>query len=174
MQKVRELSKLFNKSTPAFERLLKEQELIQQKPLKCLLDVRTRWNSTYLMLDRFLTLKPIIESLFYSQDKEDEFLRKFYHHRLNAEEWLVVEGLCLILKQFDKATKVLSKTLHPTSFVRAFVSGMIQIIDVRLKESEVSKWIARKSAGAKAFEHKAGKLVKAVSLAILKFLRRDL
>ena len=48
---------------------------------------------------------------------------------------------------------------------------MIQIIDCRLKKSEVSKWIARKSAGANAFEHKAGKLVKAVSLAILKFFK---
>jgi hypothetical protein len=65
-------------------------------------DVRTRWNSTFLMLTRARKL----QSYF------DEYCttNQYAHFKLNKEEWRQVEYLLLVTKPFFDFTNVLSKT----------------------------------------------------------------
>ncbi|GFF54131.1 hypothetical protein IFM58399_09749 [Aspergillus lentulus] len=69
-------------------------------------DVRTRWNSTFLMLRRAKKLQPIFDQ-FCSQNGHD-------HLMLDQEEWRQIEYLLWITQTFFKFTTALSQTKDVT------------------------------------------------------------
>ncbi|KAJ8651917.1 hypothetical protein O0I10_012526 [Lichtheimia ornata] len=76
-------------------------------PLKLTLDVRTRWNSTYDMLNRALKLKEAYMAMTANGDLKD--------FALEGDEWDRVEHMCKLLEPFDHATRMLSaSTSHTT------------------------------------------------------------
>lgn len=87
------------------------EEMIAQVGIKTnrrpSLDVSTRWNSTYLMLDSSLLVRMAFEAL----DRHDIN----YLHQPFDYQWTMAEKLCALLKVFYEATVAVSGTLYPTS-----------------------------------------------------------
>ena len=86
------------------------------------LDVKTRWNSTYLMLRRMIKMQTTIDQ-FQVYLKSAEGRRNFRNTKakfpnLNEEKWAFVHGLCYLFTVFEKATRELGGQKYPT-----FVSG---------------------------------------------------
>ena len=71
------------------------------------LDVCTRWNSTYLMLESALKYKRVFTSLALSD--------KNYKHCPSIDEWKRGEIICVFLKPFYDMTNLISGTSYPTS-----------------------------------------------------------
>ncbi|KAI2734874.1 hypothetical protein DTO013E5_9593 [Penicillium roqueforti] len=102
--KIRGLAVFINASPQrreAFMALQPEPALI---PIQ---DVRTRWNSTFLMLNRAKKLQP-----FYDQYCTDH---QYLYFKLDQEEWRQVEYLLLLTKPFFDFTMMLSKTKDITA-----------------------------------------------------------
>ena len=75
--------------------------------LGLILDVKTRWNSTYAMLKRLVELRAAVE-MFVSTDEK---LKKL---SLSVEEWDMVRHIVDILKPLYLATLHLSKSKYPS------------------------------------------------------------
>jgi hypothetical protein len=65
-------------------------------------DVRTRWNSTFLMLGRARKLQSIID--------QNCITHHYVQFKLDQEEWRQIEYLLLITKPFFDDTTIHSKT----------------------------------------------------------------
>ena len=129
------------------------QKQFQKSELDVVLDNETRWNSTYLMLERFLKLRGSVE--------------KFYHERRFV--WQHLDCLVKVLKPFYEVTLELQKKEIPKDFdfylktveyVRTFVereSGLEMVRDDMLQL--LDKWCGSKNAVVQAF-NKRGNLYK--------------
>ena len=82
-------------------------------------DVATRWNSTFLMLKRFLALQPHVRSLLADQDWQ-----KKVDVKISNSEWVLMEKVVKVLKVFYEATVQFSA-----------VSACISEVKKKLKES---------------------------------------
>jgi hypothetical protein len=80
-------------------------------------DVKSRWNSTYSMIDSFLVLREIIEKLFNHKHnlhlKPNKF-KKLTGFELTVDDWIMLSALRLVLKPFFHATKVMSGHHYPS------------------------------------------------------------
>lgn len=87
------------------------EEMIEQVGISCEkrppLDVSTRWNSTYLMLNSALQYRRAFEALA----REDTQ----YIHLPSIEEWIMADKLCNMSKVFYNATLVVSGSKYPTA-----------------------------------------------------------
>ncbi|KAF8014549.1 hypothetical protein BT93_H0385 [Corymbia citriodora subsp. variegata] len=88
-----------------------ETERITCKSSVCL-DVATRWNSTYMMLDTAIKFKKAFQRM-----EEDDlfFLREIDHDAPQDEDWENATILCKFLKRFYDATKMMSGSSYVTS-----------------------------------------------------------
>ena len=73
---------------------------LEEKALKPVTEVKTRWNSTYLMLQRLLLLKPYLNTVLINT----EFSELLY----SPSEWELLKELTEVLKPFYEATKLIS------------------------------------------------------------------
>ena len=89
------------------EKLARQCELADVPQREALLDVRTRWNSTYKMLDRANQLRVPLTTMAASSTD----LRAFV---LADEEWDILAKICKLLKVFDDATKAICASEYPT------------------------------------------------------------
>lgn len=121
LEKVRGIVCHFKRSTISNNKLLKYQENEgNDNPLKVILDVVTRWNSTYYMLERFIQLEEAIKSTIAIIEKELPVL--------TVDEWKIIKELCLALKPFDDASKTLSGDKYcTTALVIPICSGLQNI-----------------------------------------------
>ncbi|XP_019183560.1 PREDICTED: zinc finger BED domain-containing protein RICESLEEPER 2-like [Ipomoea nil] len=71
------------------------------------MDVSTRWNSTYLMLDSAIKYKRAFSTL--------QLNDRNYKHCPYTEDWKRAERLCEFLKPFYKITNLISGSSYPTS-----------------------------------------------------------
>jgi len=76
-------------------------EKLQVKYKKLIQDVKTRWNSTYSMLESFLANKAIITSLI-------SLHNDFISLDLTENKWKEIYLFCEFLKQFFDFTKEMS------------------------------------------------------------------
>jgi hypothetical protein len=85
------------KATYQFEMLQKQLGLSTHKLKQ---DVRTRWNSTYYMLQRFLEQRPVIAA--YTAVTADQNLADT--NQISAYQWTIIEKLVNLLKPFEELT----------------------------------------------------------------------
>jgi len=71
------------------------------------LDVTTRWNSTYLMLSRALHYKEAFKNL--------AEIEASYKSLPTESEWLRVRLICDLLQPFDEMTRLISGSSYPTA-----------------------------------------------------------
>ncbi|KAJ0780625.1 putative HAT dimerization domain, ribonuclease H-like superfamily, hAT-like transposase, RNase-H [Helianthus annuus] len=93
-----------------------------------LLDVPTRWNSTYLMLE----VAQSYEKTFERYDIEESVFRteleKAGHNEIKSEDWQSVRTLCHFLKPFYDITQRVSGTHYVTS--NSCIDEIYQIRDI--------------------------------------------
>ncbi|XP_030765200.1 zinc finger BED domain-containing protein 1-like [Sitophilus oryzae] len=117
LQKCRNIVGHFKHSAIAVEKLSTMQQQMNSPQLKVKQDVVTRWNSTYIMLDRLIAIKASITAVMSSLPKAPEML--------NAEEWLILEDCICVLKPFDLMTTTLSGEKYVTlSSIIPLVRGL--------------------------------------------------
>ena len=119
VSKVRAITKFLKNSTKGHEFFEAEQAAADcQKVLRVPLDVRTRWNSTYRMLERALELMVPINTFmcFYkSPNGKRQFAAlKSKLTAIEEREWAILWGICHLLGKFDSATKLLSAEQQPS------------------------------------------------------------
>ena len=113
VERFRKLVRYFHRSPKA---LSKFKSLQTTKPVGLVLDVVTRWNSTYDMLARLASLKQCIQRWYVYLETEEGQLQ-FKNYKLDKptdEDWMVLDGLILLLQDFKGVTEVLSGSFYPT------------------------------------------------------------
>ena len=66
-------------------------------------DVATRWNSTYLMLQRALLVKDALNMVL-----AKPYWKQKYNIEVNKKQWDLIEKVVLVLKDFAEVTDRLS------------------------------------------------------------------
>ena len=80
------------------------------------LDVRTRWNSALEMLASLIRLKTGVHSFVHylkTTDGKKEFSNKILPD-VTEQDWVLIEGLCVILQPFKNVAEKLSTSKYPT------------------------------------------------------------
>ncbi|GBC14748.2 zinc finger BED domain-containing protein RICESLEEPER 2-like [Rhizophagus irregularis DAOM 181602=DAOM 197198] len=72
-----------------------------------ILDVKTRWNLTFLMLKLALVLREALDDFIILQRDLNRFI-------ITPEEWDMIKELCRVLEKFYKATEFMSSSQHIT------------------------------------------------------------
>ncbi|KAG8363067.1 hypothetical protein BUALT_BualtUnG0007600 [Buddleja alternifolia] len=117
-----------------FEDCARQLEIGSTKKLS--IDCKTRWNSTYLMLETAIIYKDVFPRV-----KDPE---KYYHRLPTDEDWVNATEICERLKFFYRATEMFSGTMYPTSNV---YFPNISYIKVKLDEWVKSpNWIVQDMA----------------------------
>ena len=121
-EKVRKIVSHFRRSSTAQTKLYLYQKNVQREQQKLILDVVTRWNSTYYMLSRFFQLKDAVRSTVALLDKELPIV--------SSDEWLAIEEVINILKPFEQITNILSGEKYVTgSLVIVFSNGLKNVME---------------------------------------------
>lgn len=121
----------------------KEQELsslaqnLKIKYKKLIRDVKTRWNSTYSMLEAFLQNKAIINTVISINNNVDKF-------SLTENEWIEIRLFCDFLKPFYEFTVEMSGSKYPTlGMLLLFLDYLLEHLNTTIQDSEsqVPTWI---------------------------------
>lgn len=105
--KLRKLVKKIRKSPLMRQKLSKHCEFYGMEYRVPIIDVATRWNSTYGMLKRAETLKVPLRALC----QNEKTLKKLLIH---DSEWSALNCLKALLEKFDRSTQLMSMERHPT------------------------------------------------------------
>lgn len=105
--KLRKLIKKVRKSPQMRQKLKKLCELYEVKYLVPIIDVATRWNSTFQMIERAAYLKRPLHTLCSNEKSLNELL-------MYENEWKELNTLSVLLQKFHRSTMLLSMERHPT------------------------------------------------------------
>lgn len=130
LSKVKNIVEYFKRSSSALVRLNDTQKQMGMRVLKLKQDVATRWNSTYDMLKRFLSLnEAILSSLAVLQSSIDP---------PTPEEWKIIELSIEILSVFNEVTQEISGEKHVTlSKILIFINAMTNSVKEYERESNI-------------------------------------
>ncbi|CAF4623818.1 unnamed protein product, partial [Rotaria magnacalcarata] len=88
-----------------------------KKALNLCYDVKSRWNSTYCMVNSFIVLREIIENLFSNKHQlhiTQQQVKKLTNFELTSADWHVLLVLFSILKPFYLVTTAMSGRQYPS------------------------------------------------------------
>jgi hypothetical protein len=120
IDRVHELMVKIKDSTLLYNKLRTFCDLKEIKRLKPVLNVKTRWNSTYYMLERLIQLEPALVLLAADNDS----IKELYP---DENDWIAIRDTLLVLEPLEKATQHLSASSYPTMGDVRFVFESIQI-----------------------------------------------
>ncbi|KZT57535.1 hypothetical protein CALCODRAFT_541428, partial [Calocera cornea HHB12733] len=81
--------------------------------LELVLDVRTRWSSTFAMLSRALLLRSSLEAVLLLPEHEDKLAR----FKISAAGWSRIQQIADVLQIAHKGQQMLSAESHPTLYM---------------------------------------------------------
>ncbi|CAF4131524.1 unnamed protein product, partial [Adineta steineri] len=116
MRKCRGLTSMIKRSTIITMFFDKERKAQNIKRNLCR-DVKSRWNSSYSMIDSFLCLREPIEKLFdykHQLHLQPKQLTKLSSFELSSNDWMTLSHLNLVLRPFFHATKAMSGRRYPS------------------------------------------------------------
>lgn len=105
--KLRKLIKKVRKSCQMREKLWKLCQVYGIKYLVPIIDVKTRWDSTFEMIERAAYLKTPLRALCSNEKSLKSLL-------MSESEWSVLGSLQVLLQKFHRSTKRMSMERHPT------------------------------------------------------------
>ncbi len=121
LKKLRKLVRKIRKSTKRRQRLNQLCMVYDVKSLVPIIDICTRWNSTYAMIKRALHLKYPLRAMCI----EEIVLSSL---DLTESEWEDLKNIEALLQKFDRATQLISMERHPT--ITSYIPVMNWLIDV--------------------------------------------
>ncbi|XP_035211191.1 zinc finger BED domain-containing protein 4-like [Stegodyphus dumicola] len=134
LTKIRDIVIVYRRSNIAAKNLRKYLcSSEERKDLKVILDVKTRWNSTFYMVKRFLELKDAIRSTMGLMNDPPE--------ALDVPEWESVQHLCDVLKPFEKVTCELSSEKYLSASMAPVLIGGLQKICENLLSKSVNEQV---------------------------------
>ncbi|XP_071699291.1 zinc finger BED domain-containing protein RICESLEEPER 2-like [Rutidosis leptorrhynchoides] len=158
IEEVREAVKYINYSEARRQTFSNVVHQLKVRDRKLLIDVPTRWNSTYDMLSLALKFKDVFPS--YS-----EYEPKFQHLPTN-QDWQNVTSVCEILKVFKVCTNIISGSHYPTANLYLIeVYKVKQVLDKGAMSEDllfVQKWLIGMSYNILYTEGQATKNIKEV------------
>ena len=128
VQNCRSICSFANMSVLLAQSIIKRQIEAGKEKNDCLYlvqDVVTRWNSTYLMLKRFLELQQVIRDILLDQ----EWNRKLDVTITNAD-WNLMEKVVTVLGVFFEATERFSSSSACISEVIPTITGLLVTLEV--------------------------------------------
>lgn len=115
LKKLRRVVSHFHRSTTATAQLKTKMEQMEMKARKLVIDVDTRWNSTYDMIKVYLKLRSAVYAVFCQSERKTKSTKSLMEAAaLTEEEALILEDMKALLKPMKKATKVISDAKRPT------------------------------------------------------------
>lgn len=102
--KVREIVKFFKNSVVQSDLLRAKQ---RSNHLKLIMDVKTRWNSTFHMLQRYIQLRSIVNEILLENPNAPDIV--------SAQENNLIQKIILILNPFEYVTRDISGEKYVTS-----------------------------------------------------------
>lgn len=105
--KLRKLVRKIRKSTKRRQKLQKLCRFYKKKFLVPIIDVSTRWNSTYNMIKRAKYLKVPLTALCLHN-------KALFSLGLTNDDWQHLENMEVLLQKFDRATQLISMERHET------------------------------------------------------------
>ena len=133
IDKVRTFVNKIRHSTVLCDALRSYCKVIKKDYLKPDLDVATRWNSTFLMLEKFKRMREELDFLVCS----NKHLETAY---LNDDEWEQVRSMIVLLELMYKATKILSSSSYPTvSDIRLTFAGILRHIELYINDHSMEE-----------------------------------
>ncbi|XP_056642824.1 zinc finger BED domain-containing protein 4-like [Diorhabda sublineata] len=114
------------------EKLLHAQTLLGKKqPLSLINDVKTRWNSTFYMIQRFLELKEALVMVYANLHVPNTEM-------LTGKEWRIAQEICYLLRPFEEATREMSGEQYFTASKIIPVSqGLKRVTQTAITEGKV-------------------------------------
>ncbi|CAF3455414.1 unnamed protein product [Rotaria sp. Silwood2] len=116
----------------------REREKLNIKRNLCY-DVKSRWNSTYCMIDAFLALREVIEKLFnqkHSLRIHPKQIKKLTTLEYKSDDWIMLSALYTVLKPFFHATKVLSGRDYPSIGLAFYLLSRLKTFLQKLEKKE--------------------------------------
>jgi hypothetical protein len=116
LKKCRSLISMIKRSSIITLFFDKERKKLNIKRNLCY-DVKSRWNSTFCMIDSLLALRELIEKLLnykHHLNIKPKQITKLAGHELTSDDWTMLSQLHLVLKPFFHATKAMSGRQYPS------------------------------------------------------------
>lgn len=137
LEKVRTIVSHFRHSTASKLLLDGNVEILGGKKLHLLIDVSTRWNSVYYMVERFLELKTALNmTLSQTTCSVKDFLK---------DDWLVLEQIAPILKKIKNFTDEIEGDDSYISIVIPRIKLLLQSLEVKAPDEIQSIEIFKKT-----------------------------
>ena len=136
VEKLRKLAKKIRKSTKLRQQLKRLCDLCNKNYLVPIIDVSTRWNSTFSMIIRATKLKVPLRALCVNESSLSGLI-------ITENEWLHLDLLQKLLEKFDRATNLLSMQRHPTiSLHLPTLKWLIHSLKIFIQENSGSLAVA--------------------------------
>ncbi|KAJ8930136.1 hypothetical protein NQ314_017102 [Rhamnusium bicolor] len=157
IEKVQTIVVWFKRSVHASDELRHIQRLrgvLEGNILKLILDVKTRWNSIYFMIERFLKLAPLLGNIILSNVNAPNMN--------SATELEELKQICQLLHPLEQTTKEMSGQNYVTlSKVIPIIACLVSQYENLKSDSDIAKEL--KTAILKEFEKRFGSVKKMFS-----------
>ena len=134
-------------------------------------DFRIRWNSTYLMINRFVSIRHIVNEITHTPTQvvglRPEQERKLTHLSFSHFEWNWLIALEHVLQPFENATRILSGRNYQTLSIKQLVLNGLKSFLTTQKTGETMVNTLKKLLLVKYNEHCENSIPKEERIAMM-------